>query len=96
MKIEDVVNELNFKIEKLGTLYSSSISEVRALKEEIINLQRENEFLKMEYKNLKEKSDMDNLAELIKTGNSTKNAKSHIRQLLREVDNCIALIKNIE
>ena len=83
-KHDAVINELNFKIDKLIKLYISSLEQNKSLES---NLQREN-------KDLNNKLKTTRVASAISEGNGSYEAKMRINQLVREIDKCIALLNN--
>ena len=90
-KHDAVINELNFKIDKLIKLYISSLEQNKSLESkmqsELENLQREN-------KDLNNKLKTTRVASAISEGNGSYEAKMRINQLVREIDKCIALLNN--
>ena len=88
-KHDAVINELNFKIDKLIKLYISSLEQNKSLESKIQDLQSELENLQRENKDLNNK-----LKTTISEGNGSYEAKMRINQLVREIDKCIALLNN--
>ena len=89
-----VINELKNKVERLITLYISSLdrsreleAEVKAVRERLETLKGENNRLNEEIKTLK-------VAKAISTGEGSVEARNRINQLVREIDKCIALLNN--
>lgn len=95
LKHDAVINELNFKIDKLIKLYISSLEQKKEQEGRIGNLQSELENLKRENKELSEELKRTKVANAISgsDGNSYE-AKMRINQLVREIDKCIALLNN--
>ena len=93
-KHDAVINELNFKIDKLIKLYISSLEQNKSLESKIQDLQSELENLQRENKDLNNKLKTLKVATAISTGEGSTEAKSRISQLVREIDKCIALLNN--
>ena len=93
-KHDAVINELNFKIDKLIKLYTSSLEQNRRLEKQLSELQSELEQLKGENKELNEKIKTTRVESAISGGNGSYEAKMRINQLVREIDKCIALLNN--
>lgn len=93
-KHDVVINELNFKIDKLIKLYISSLEQNKSLQAEIEKLQAELENAKRENKGLEEKIKTTRVASAISGGDGSYEAKLRINQLVREIDKCIALLNN--
>ena len=94
-KHDAVINELNFKIDKLIKLYISSLEQNKSLESKIQDLQSELENLQRENKDLNNKLKTTRVAsDLISEGNGSYEAKMRINQLVREIDKCIALLNN--
>ena len=89
-----VIYDLNFKIDKLIKLYTSSLEQNRRLEKQLSELQSELEQLKGENKELNEKIKTTRVASAISGGNGSYEAKMRINQLVREIDKCIALLNN--
>ena len=89
-----VINELNFKIDKLIKLYISSLEQNKSLESKIQDLQSELENLQRENKDLNNKLKTTRVASAISEGNGSYEAKMRINQLVREIDKCIALLNN--
>ena len=92
-KHDAVINELNFKIDKLIKLYISSLEQNKSLESKIQDLQSELENLQRENKDLNNKL-KTRVASAISEGNGSYEAKMRINQLVREIDKCIALLNN--
>ena len=90
-KHDAVINELNFKIDKLIKLYISSLEQNKSLESKIQDLQSE---LQRENKDLNNKLKTTRVASAISEGNGSYEAKMRINQLVREIDKCIALLNN--
>ena len=93
-KHDAVINELNFKIDKLIKLYISSLEQNKSLESKIQDLQSELENLQRENKDLNNKLKTTRVASAISEGNGNHQAKKSINQLVREIDKCIALLNN--
>lgn len=93
-KHDAVINELNFKIDKLIKLYISSLEQNKSLESKIQDLQSELESLQRENKDLNNKLKTTRVASAISEGNGSYEAKMRINQLVREIDKCIALLNN--
>ena len=93
-KHDAVINELNFKIDKLIKLYISSLEQNKSLESKIQALQSELENLQRENKDLNNKLKTTRVASAISEGNGRYVAKMRINQLVREIDKCIALLNN--
>lgn len=93
-KHDAVINELNFKIDKLIKLYISSLEQNKSLESKIQDLQSELESLQRENKDLNNKLKTTRVASAISGGNGSYEAKMRINQLVREIDKCIALLNN--
>ena len=93
-KHDAVINELNFKIDKLIKLYISSLEQNKSLESKIQDLQSELENLQRENKDLNNKLKTTRVASAFSEGNGSYEAKMRINQLVREIDKCIALLNN--
>ena len=93
-KHDAVINELNFKIDKLIKLYISSLEQNKSLESKIQDLQSELENLQRENKDLNNKLKTTRVASAISEGNGSYESKMRINQLVREIDKCIALLNN--
>ena len=93
-KHDAVINELNFKIDKLIKLYISSLEQNKSLESKIQDLHSELENLQRENKDLNNKLKTTRVASAISEGNGSYEAKMQINQLVREIDKCIALLNN--
>ena len=93
-KHDAVINELNFKIDKLIKLYISSLEQNKSLESKIQDLQSELGNLQRENKDLNNKLKTTRVASAISEGNGSYEAKMRINQLVREIDKCIALLNN--
>ena len=87
-KHDAVINELNFKIDKLIKLYISSLEQNKSLESKIQDLQSELENLQRENK------DLNNKLKTTRVASAISEAKMRINQLVREIDKCIALLNN--
>jgi len=87
-KHDAVINELNFKIDKLIKLYISSLEQNKSLESKIQDLQSELENLQRENK------DLNNKLKTTRVASAIYEAKMRINQLVREIDKCIALLNN--
>lgn len=93
-KHDAVVNELNFKIDKLIKRYISSLEQNKSLESKIQELQSELENVKREKQDLNEKLKTTRVANAISSGDGSYEAKMRINQLVREIDKCIALLND--
>lgn len=93
-KHDAVINELNFKVDKLIKLYISSLEQRKSLESKIKELQSELENVKRENQELNEKIKTTRVASAISEGKGSYEAKLRINQLVREIDKCIALLNN--
>ncbi len=93
-KHDAVINELNFKIDKLIKLYISSLEQNKSLESKIQDLLSELENLQRENKDLNNKLKTTRVASAISGGDGSYEAKMRINQLVREIDKCIALLNN--
>lgn len=93
-KQDAVINELNFKIEKIIKLYTSSLEKNKGQESRINNLLDELEKLKKDNRELNEELKTSRVANAISGGDGSSEAKSRINQLVREIDKCIALLNN--
>ena len=93
-KHDAVINELNFKVDKLIKLYISSLEENKSLESKIQTLQSELESLQKEKQDLNNKLKTTTVAKAISEGDGSYEAKMRINQLVREIDKCIALLNN--
>ena len=93
-KHDAVINELNFKIDKLIKLYISSLEQNKSLESKIQTLQSELESLQKEKQDLNNKLKTTKVAKAISEGDGSYEAKMRINQLVREIDKCIALLNN--
>ena len=74
-KHDAVINELNFKIDKLIKLYISSLEQNKSLESKIQDLQSELENLQRENKDLNNKLKTTRVASAISEGNGSYEAK---------------------
>lgn len=81
-KHDAVINELNFKIDKLIKLYISSLEQNKSLESKIQDLQSELENLQRENKDLNNKLKTTRVASAISEGNGSYEAKMRINQLV--------------
>ena len=94
-KHDAVINELNFKIDKLIKLYISSLEKNRDQENRIQQLLSEIENLKSENQILNEELKTARVANAISgSSDGSYEAKMRINQLVREIDKCIALLNN--
>ncbi len=93
-KHDAVINELNFKIDKLIKLYISSLEQIKSLESKVQELQSELENVKREKQDLNDKLKTTKVASAISSGEGSYEAKMRINQLVREIDKCIALLNN--
>lgn len=93
-KIDIVVNELDFKIEKLIKQYIHSLEENKSLKDDINELKNKLEILEEEKHDLENKLKTARTVNAVARGEYNKDGKSQINRLVREIDKCIALLNN--
>ena len=93
-KEENIIKELNLKIEQLIKGYISSLDKNKNLEAEIQALRNRIEQLKGENSRLNENIKALKVANAISTGDGSSEAKIRISQLVREIDKCIALLNN--
>lgn len=93
-KHDAIINELNFKVDKLIKLYISSLEQNKSLDGKIQNLQAELDNVKRENKELNEELKRTKVANAISGNDGSYEAKMRINQLVREIDKCIALLNN--
>ena len=93
-KHDIVVNELDFKIEKIIKLYISSQEQNRCLEKQISELRSQLENSEREKQDLKDKLKTTRVANAISSGDGNYDAKIRINQLVREIEKCIALLNN--
>lgn len=94
LKHDAVINELNFKVDKLIKLYISSLEQNKGLESKVQDLQSEIENVKRENKELNEEIKRTKVANAISGNDGSYEAKMRINQLVREIDKCIALLNN--
>lgn len=93
-KHDAVINELNFKVDKLIKLYISSLEQNKNLEGKLQDLQSELENVKREKQDLTNKLKTTRVANAISGGDGSYEAKMRINQLVREIDKCIALLND--
>lgn len=93
-KQDAVINELNTKVERLIKLYISSLDKNREMDSEMKELRIQIERMKSENMKLHEEIKTLKVVAAISTGEGSSEAKNRIRQLVREIDKCIALLNN--
>ena len=86
INFEYKVKQIIAKHEALKLEKQQLLAKTKDLEESINQLRRENQVLEQKYENLK-LSKM-----LIASDDETKDAKSRIQKLVREIDKCIALL----
>jgi predicted nuclease with TOPRIM domain len=89
---QKIIEELKLKIHKLVDLYQNSEQEKIQLQEENTKLNNKLKQKDAEFSNLKEKYSRIELAKSIASSDSTHDAKIKINRIVREIDNCIALL----
>lgn len=96
--MEDIgkkIEQLGIKIKKLINKCETIEKENIKLKEQISDLQIINEELKKELKNLQEKNNFLKIAKSLTINEEERNElKINIEEMEREVEKCIALLKN--
>ena len=93
-KEENIIKELNLKIEQLIKRYISSLDKNREMNSEMKELRIQIERMKSENMKLHEEIKTLKVATAISTGEGSSEAKNRISQLVREIDKCIALLNN--
>ncbi len=93
-KHDIVINELDYKVEKLIKLYISSLERNRSLEDRLVELQDELERAQKEKQMINEQLKTARVAEAISSGNGSAEARTRVSQLVREIDKCIALLNN--
>ena len=93
-KEENIIKELNLKIEQLIKRYISSLDKNREMNSEMKELRIQIERMKSENMKLHEEIKTLKVAAAISTGEGSSEAKNRISQLVREIDKCIALLNN--
>ena len=93
-KHDIVINELDYKVEKLIKLYISSLERNRSLEDRLVELQDELERAQKEKQMINERVKTARVAEAISSGNGSAEARTRVSQLVREIDKCIALLNN--
>ena len=93
-KHDIVINELDYKVEKLIKLYISSLERNRSLEDRLGELQDELERAQKEKQMINEQLKTARVAEAISSGNGSAEARTRVSQLVREIDKCIALLNN--
>ncbi len=93
-KHDIVINELDYKVEKLIKLYISSLERNRSLEDRLVELQDELERAQKEKQMINEQLKTARVAEAISSGNGSTEARTRVSQLVREIDKCIALLNN--
>lgn len=93
-KHDIVINELDYKVEKLIKLYISSLERNRGLEERLAELEGELERAQKEKQMINEQLKTARVAEAISSGNGSAEARTRVSQLVREIDKCIALLNN--
>ena len=89
---QNMINELKEKIRKLIALHEGSKQEKIQLQEDNNKLRNQLKQKEAEYTNLKEKYSRLELAKGLASSESTHDAKIKINRIVREIDNCIALL----
>lgn len=89
-----VVNELDYKVERLIRLYISSLERGAGLEQRVAELERELEEARREKQVLNEQLKRARVAEAISSGSGSAEARTRVGQLVREIDKCIALLNH--
>jgi chromosome segregation ATPase len=88
-----LINRLNENIHSLILLYNKSIEENKKIKTELNNKTEKITILESELSELKTKYEKLKLAKTIEgTISETGDAKQKLNRIIREIDNCIALL----
>jgi outer membrane murein-binding lipoprotein Lpp len=92
-KVNEVVDRLSAKVEKLISLQSKLASENKGLRDDIDLLKKEAELLNTKLKKLEEKNKIIKIAKSLKDANEgSTDMKLKINELVREIDKNIALL----
>jgi hypothetical protein len=89
---QNIVNELKSKIRKLIDLYENSEKEKVQLQEDNNKLRNLLTQKEEDYSGLEEKYNRLELAKSLASVESAHDAKIKINRIVREIDNCIALL----
>ncbi|HOK37824.1 MAG: hypothetical protein WHW07_07895 [Bacteroidales bacterium] len=88
-----LINRLNENIHRLILLYNESVEENKKIKTELNNKTEKITLLERELSDLKTKYEKLKLAKTIEgTISETGDAKQKLNRIIREIDNCIALL----
>lgn len=88
----NMINELKDKMKKLIDLYQKTQHEKIQLQENNNKLRNQLKQKEAEYTSLQEKYERLELAKSLASTESTHDAKIKINRIVREIDNCIALL----
>jgi len=89
---QNMISELKSKIRKLVDLYEGSENEKIQLQEDNTKLSNQLKQKEAEYTSLQKKYERLELAKSLASSESTHDAKIKINRIVREIDNCIALL----
>jgi septal ring factor EnvC (AmiA/AmiB activator) len=88
-----LINRLNENIHRLILLYNESVEENKKIKTELNNKTEKITLLERELSDLKTKYEKLKLVKTIEgTISETGDAKQKLNRIIREIDNCIALL----
>ena len=93
-KYDAVVNELDYKIDKLIKLYIHSLERNKDLENTIRDLEGRLEEKEKERQDLNKLLKSTRLANALSSGEGSAEAKLRINHLVREIDKCIALLND--
>ena len=89
----EIITDLKEKVKKLITLYNDSKLSEKLLKEKNKELENKLLTIEKEYNNLEQKYNNLKIAKSVLVGSDdTHDAKIKINRIVREIDNCIALL----
>jgi len=91
-KVSTIISELEYKVKKIVTLQSETLTETLTQRKNIQDLNHIIEEQKVIIKNLEEKVKVQKIAKTIEYGKDSYQAKLRINELVREIDKCIALL----
>lgn len=87
------IENLKDKFKSLVFLYEKSLADKKLISEESTNLKKRLEIQESSYEELKRKYETISLAKAFTTsGEDSHEAKIKVNKIVREIDNCIALL----
>ena len=92
-ELQNQIDELRTNVASLIDALSDSRKNELQLRQQMNELKTENENYREQVKFLEEKGKMANLASVMKPGDQGE-MKQKIRELVRDIDDCIAMIKS--